>query len=95
MPVLMRGDSHCSVAESCPSLGDAMGCSPPGSSVRGISQARTLEWAALPPPGGRPDPGSEPRSPALAGGFFTTETPGKPSLCLGNAKLTNDCSYER
>ena len=37
----------CSVAESCRS-GDPMDCSPPGSSVRGILQARILEWVALP-----------------------------------------------
>ena len=32
----------------------------------------------FPPPGDLPDPGIEPASPALAGGFFTTEPPGKP-----------------
>ena len=31
----------------CPVLCDPMGWSPPGSSVRGMSQARTLEWVAL------------------------------------------------
>ena len=38
-------------------------------------------WCELPipSPGDLPDPGMEPRSPALAGGFFTTESPGKPS----------------
>ena len=44
-------------------------------------------WSGLPflPPGDLPDPGTEPRSlesPALAGGFFTTEPPGKPRLDL-------------
>ena len=34
----------CSVAQSCHSLSDPMDCSPPGSSVHGISQARILEW---------------------------------------------------
>ena len=29
-------------------------------------------------PGDLPDPGIEPMSPALAGGFFTTEPPGTP-----------------
>ena len=48
-----------------------MGCSPPGFSVHGISQARILEWFAIPSPGDLPDPGVEPESPALAGGFFT------------------------
>ena len=32
----------------------------------------------FPSPGGLPDPGIKPLSPALAGGFFTTESPGKP-----------------
>ena len=31
----------------CPTLFDAMECSLPGSSVRGILQARTLEWGAI------------------------------------------------
>ena len=46
-----------------------MDCSPPGSSVPGLLQARMLEWVAM-PPGDLPDPGSEPGSHALAGGFF-------------------------
>ena len=39
-------------------------------------------WSGLPvpPAGDLPDPGIEPASPALAGKFFTTEPPGKPSL---------------
>ena len=35
------------VAKSCPTLWDPMDCSPPGSSIHGISQARILEWAAI------------------------------------------------
>ena len=45
----------------------------------GILQARILEWVAMPSPGDLPDPGIKPLSPALAGEFFTTEPPGKPS----------------
>ena len=39
-------------------------------------------WSGLPfhTPGNLPDPGIEPASPALAGGFFTTVPPGKPPL---------------
>ena len=37
----------CSVAQSCPTLCDPGDCSPPGSSVHGISQARILEWLAI------------------------------------------------
>ena len=35
------------VTQSCPTLCDTMDCSPPGSSVPGILQARILEWAAI------------------------------------------------
>ena len=35
-------------AQSCPTLFDLMDCSPTGSSVRGILQARILEWVAIP-----------------------------------------------
>ena len=37
----------CSVTQLCLTLCDPMGCSPPGSSVRGISQSRILEWIAI------------------------------------------------
>ena len=41
---------------------------------------RQAYWNGLsfPPPGNLPDPGIEPMSPASAGRFFTTESPGKP-----------------
>ena len=47
--------------------------------------SRQEYWSGLPcpPPGDLPDPGITPvslRSPALAGGFFTNSTPGKPSI---------------
>ena len=35
------------VTQSCPTLSDPMECSPSGSSVHGISQARVPEWAAI------------------------------------------------
>ena len=38
--------SESEVAQSCPTLSDPMDCSPPGSSVHGIFQARVLEWGA-------------------------------------------------
>ena len=34
-------------AQSCPTLSDPMDCSPPGSSIHGIFQARVLEWSAI------------------------------------------------
>ena len=35
-------------AQSCPILCDSLNCSPPGSSVLGILQARILEWVGIP-----------------------------------------------
>ena len=45
---------------------------------------RQESWVGLPflSPGDLPNPGIEPESPALAGGFFTTEPPGKPNVSL-------------
>ena len=39
--------SESEVAQSCPTLHDPMDCSPPGSSIRGLFQARVLEWGAI------------------------------------------------
>ena len=36
--------------QSCPTLCDPMDCSPPGSSVHGILQARVLKWGAVASP---------------------------------------------
>ena len=49
-----------------------MDCSPPDSSVYGISQARILEWVVISFSGDLPDPGIELTSPAFSGRFFTT-----------------------
>ena len=43
----MKVKSESEVAQSCPTLSDPMDCSLPGSSVRGILQARVLEWVAI------------------------------------------------
>ena len=52
-------------------LCDPMGCSPPGSSIHGILQARVLGGVPFPSPGDLPDPGIEPRSPTLQADAFT------------------------
>ena len=67
-----------SVVQSCPSLLDPMNCSPPGSSVHEIFQARILEWVAIFFSRGF----SQPRDQncgsccisCIADRFFTTET---------------------
>ena len=43
----MKVKSESEVSQSCPTLSDPMDCSPPGSSVHGIFQARVLEWGAI------------------------------------------------
>ena len=43
----MKVKSESEVAQSCPTLHDPMDCSPSGSSVHGICQARVLEWGAI------------------------------------------------
>ena len=43
----LESESESEVAQSCPTLCDPVDCSPPGSSVHGILQARILEWVAI------------------------------------------------
>ena len=43
----MKVKSESEVTQSCPTLRNPMDCSPPGSSVHGIFQARVLEWGAI------------------------------------------------
>ena len=67
--------------QSSLTLCDPVDCSPPGSSVLGILQARILEWLPCPPSGNVPNPGIKPVPlifPALAGGFFPLAQPGRP-----------------
>ena len=43
----MKVNTESEVVQSYPTLSDPMVCSPPGSPVRGIFQARVLEWGAI------------------------------------------------
>ena len=52
-------------AQSSLTLCDPMDCSPPGSSVHGILQAKYWSGLLFPLPGDRPNPGMEPGSPGL------------------------------
>ena len=70
----------CSGAQSCPTLCDPVGCSPPGSSVHGISQARILEWVAIFFSRGSSRPRDRPYISyvsCIANRIFTTALPGK------------------
>ena len=78
--------SMCMHAKSLPlspTLCDPLDCSPPGSSVHGILQARTLEWAALSPSGVFPTQGWNPNLLCLLhqqAGSSLLVPPGKPFL---------------
>ena len=68
-----------SVTQSCPTLGDPMGCSLPGSSVE-IFQARILEWVAIPFSRESSWPRDQTQGSCIAEGFFTVWGPGE-ALC--------------
>ena len=65
-------------AQSCPAL--CHPCTVAHLASLSVEFSTQEYWGGLPfpPPGGLPDPGIEPVSPELAGGFFTTEPPRKP-----------------
>ena len=65
--------SEVKVAQSCPTL-----CNPMDYTVHGILQARILEWVTFPSPEHLPNPGIEPRSPALQADSLPAEPQGKP-----------------
>ena len=65
--------------QSCPTLCGPVDCNPPGSSIHVILQARILEWLAISFARDLPNPGIEPRSPALQADSLLTELQGKPS----------------
>ena len=74
------------VAQLCPTLCDPMDCSPPGSSVHGISQARMLEWVAIPFSRGCSRPRDRTWSCILQADSLLSEPPGKSQL-LGSFPL--------
>ena len=61
------------IAKSCSALCDPMDCSPPGSSVHRIFQARILEWVAVSFSTDLPHPGMKPVSPVGSLPLRTTE----------------------
>ena len=73
----------CLVSKSCPTLCNPMDCSPPGSFIHGISQARILVWVAISFSRGSSQSRDQAHISCLAGGFFTTEAPRKLLLRTG------------
>ena len=70
-------------------------CSPPGSSIHGIFQARILEWLPFPSPGDLPNPGIEPGSPALQADTLPSEPPGKLGVVRGSLQTACRSDFRR
>ena len=66
-------DSDSEVAQMCLTLCDPVDCRPPGSPVRGISQARILEWVAISFSRGSSRPRDQTRVSFIAGRCFNSE----------------------
>ena len=76
----------CLVAQSCLTLYSLIDCSPPGSSLHGISQARILEWVAMPSSRGSSQARDRSQVSCIAGGFFT--------ICASREALEVSCLFE-
>ena len=85
----MRICMHAKSLQSCLTLYDPMDCTPPGSSVHEILQARILEWVAVPSSRRAPNPGVEPLCLCL----LHWQTYSSWSH-LGNPHVSNDTSGE-
>ena len=80
------------ITQSCPTLCERMVCSPPGSSVHEVSQARILKWVAISYSRESSWPRIESVSlvfPAFENRFFTTVPPGKSTPTGKKKKLKN------
>ena len=73
------GEGESEVAQSCPTLCDPMDYSPPGFSSMEFSRQECWSRLPFPSPGDLPDPGIEPRSPALQTDALASEPSGKSS----------------
>ena len=85
------------VTQSCPVLCNLMDYRPPGSSVRGILQARIVEWLAIPFSKGSSDPGVEFASPALQAESLPLCHQGSPKFCSSQSLRTSHfivCTFD-
>ena len=77
--ILYKHFCCCSVAKSCQALCDPTDCSPPSSSVHGISQVRIQEWVAIFSPRESIRPRDQIHVSCNGRRIFTAELPGKSS----------------
>ena len=74
-------------AQLCQTLGPPMDCSSQAPLSMGFPRQEYWGGLLFPSPGDLPEPGIKPTSPALAGGFFTTEPPGKSTILQYKNKI--------
>ena len=71
---------HAQSLQSCPTLCYPMDCSPPGSSLHGISQGRIMKWVVMPSSRRSTQDREQTYISCIAGRFFTTDHQGSPIL---------------
>ena len=91
----MKVKSGREVAQSYPTLRDPMDCSPPGSSVHGVFQARVLEWVAISFCRDLPKPGIEPGFPTLQADSLPSEPPQTYLVKIQQQKYTASAFRQR
>ena len=72
----------------CPTLCDAVDCSPPVSSTHGILQARILEWVAMPSSRGSPRPRDQTHASCSSCTGQAGSLPPSHLECAGEVQLT-------
>ena len=84
------------VAKSCPTLVALWTVARQAPLSMGFSRQGYWSELPFPSPGNLPDPGIEPRSPALQADSLPTELWGKPRLYFGGSKISanGDCTHE-
>ena len=83
---------HSVMSRSC----GPMDCSPPSSSVHGISQVRILEWVAISFSRESSRPRDQAHVSCIAGKFFTTAPQGNPRMCICETKMyVNYCVHAK
>ena len=89
--LLWTGGCFCLVAKSYPTLVQPHELKPTRLLSMGFPRQEYWSELPFPSPGDLPNPGIKPAFPALAGGFSTTEPPGKP--WIGGSKITNTIEH--
>ena len=85
----------CSVTQACPTRGGPVDCSPPASSVPGISQAGMLEWTVTPFSGGSSQPRDQTRTCCIDRWILYHLTTREAQLCATGANYGQDAKRQK